>query len=113
MADDVTVPIAVDADIVVARGEGRALAGRLGFSRTDATLIATAISEIGRNILIHAGAGEVEIGRDALLGQITVSGLSPEADFNALQALYEKAQTELHRTMATTRPLEPDHRFGE
>jgi anti-sigma regulatory factor (Ser/Thr protein kinase) len=64
MADDVTVPIAADADIVVARGEGRALAGRLGFSRTDATLIATAISEIGRNILVHAGAGEVEIGRD-------------------------------------------------
>jgi serine/threonine-protein kinase RsbT len=64
MADDITVPIVVDADIVVARGEGRALAARLGFSRTDATLIATAISEIGRNILGHAGAGEVEIGRD-------------------------------------------------
>jgi serine/threonine-protein kinase RsbT len=64
MADeDVTVPIATDADIVVARGEGRALAGRLGFSRTDATLIATAISEIGRNILVHAGAGKVRIGR--------------------------------------------------
>jgi len=65
MTDDITVPIAADADIVVARGEGRMLAGRLGFSRTDATLIATAISEIGRNILHHAGAGEVEIGRDA------------------------------------------------
>lgn len=64
MADEVTVPIAADADIVVARGEGRALAGKLGFSRTDATLIATAISEIGRNILVHAGAGEVEIGRE-------------------------------------------------
>jgi len=64
MADeDVTVLIATDADIVVARGEGRALAGRLGFSRTDATLIATAISEIGRNILVHAGAGEVRVGR--------------------------------------------------
>jgi len=60
--DEIRVPIAADADIVVARGEGRALAGRLGFSRTDATLIATAISEIGRNILVHAGAGEVAIG---------------------------------------------------
>jgi serine/threonine-protein kinase RsbT len=65
MADEITLPIAADADIVVARGEGRALAGRLGFSRTDATLIATAISEIGRNILVHAGAGQVELGHAA------------------------------------------------
>jgi anti-sigma regulatory factor (Ser/Thr protein kinase) len=55
------IEIAADRDIVKARSEGRALAGRLGFSRTDATLIATAISEIGRNILHHAGAGEVSI----------------------------------------------------
>lgn len=61
MTDAIRVEIAADADIVHARGEGRALAGRLGFSRTDATLIATAISEIGRNILVHAGRGEVSI----------------------------------------------------
>ena len=61
VADDVRVEIAADTDIVEARGEGRALATRLGFSRTDATLIATAISEIGRNILHHAGRGEVAI----------------------------------------------------
>ena len=65
MPDETRVPIAADADIVVARGEGRALAGRLGFSRTDATLIATAISEVGRNILVHAGSGEVEIAETA------------------------------------------------
>ena len=35
----------------------RALALRLGFSRTDATLIATAISEIARNIIVHVGSG--------------------------------------------------------
>jgi serine/threonine-protein kinase RsbT len=65
VADDVRVEIGADADIVRARGEGRALAGRLGFSRTDATLIATAISEIGRNILVHAGTGEVSIAETA------------------------------------------------
>jgi serine/threonine-protein kinase RsbT len=65
MTDEVHVPIAADADIVVARGEGRALAGRLGFSNTDATLIATAISEVGRNILVHAGCGEVAIAEAA------------------------------------------------
>ena len=61
MTDAIRVEIAADTDIVEARGEGRALATRLGFSRTDATLIATAISEIGRNILHHAGRGEVAI----------------------------------------------------
>jgi serine/threonine-protein kinase RsbT len=65
VADDVRVEIAADADIVAARGEGRALATRLGFTRTDATLIATAISEIGRNILVHAGRGEVAIAETA------------------------------------------------
>ena len=46
-----------------ARAEGRALAARLGFSRTDATLIATAISEVARNIVVHAGWGEIVISR--------------------------------------------------
>jgi anti-sigma regulatory factor (Ser/Thr protein kinase) len=71
VGDDVRLEIAADTDIVEARGEGRALAARLGFSRTDATLIATAISEIGRNILHHAGSGEVSIAEaagDDLLG---------------------------------------------
>jgi anti-sigma regulatory factor (Ser/Thr protein kinase) len=71
VGDDVRLEIAADTDIVEARGEGRALAARLGFSRTDATLIATAISEIGRNILHHAGRGEVSIAEaadDGLLG---------------------------------------------
>jgi serine/threonine-protein kinase RsbT len=61
MGDEIRVPIADDSDLVAARSEGRALAGRLGFSRTDATLIATAISEVGRNILVHAGHGEIEL----------------------------------------------------
>ena len=62
MADEaVRVVIASDADLVEARAEGRALAVKLGFTRTDATLIATAISEIARNIVTHVGQGEVEI----------------------------------------------------
>jgi serine/threonine-protein kinase RsbT len=61
MTADGTVQLPIDSDehIVDARAEGRALATKLGFSRTDATLIATAISEIARNILVHAGSGEV------------------------------------------------------
>lgn len=62
MADDVVrVAIRSDADLVPARAEGRALAVKVGFSRTDATLIATAISEIARNIIVHVGEGEIEL----------------------------------------------------
>lgn len=59
MPGEIRISVASDGDMVPARAEGRALADRLGFSRTDATLIATAISEVGRNILVHAGTGEI------------------------------------------------------
>ena len=59
MGHEVHVPITSDADMVPARAQGRALALSLGFSTTDATLIATAISEIARNILVHVGRGQL------------------------------------------------------
>jgi anti-sigma regulatory factor (Ser/Thr protein kinase) len=59
MGDEVRVPIDSDADLVSARAEGRAMAERLGFPRPDPTLIATAISEVARNIIVHVGQGEI------------------------------------------------------
>ena len=59
MGDEVVIEITSDADLVPARAQGRAIATRLGFSRTDATLIATAISEIARNIVVHVGRGQL------------------------------------------------------
>lgn len=59
MEDEVRVAINSDADLVTVRAEGRALAERLGFPRPDPTLIATAISEIARNIVVHVGRGEI------------------------------------------------------
>lgn len=50
-----------DQDIVLARQKGRALAVELRFSPTDATLIATAISELARNILAYARKGEITL----------------------------------------------------
>lgn len=50
-----------DQDIVVARQKGRALATELGFSSGDATLIATAISELARNIVSYARQGEIAL----------------------------------------------------
>ncbi len=59
MPDQAHVPISSDADIVMARQQGRALAARLGLSSTDQALIATAISELARNIVEYAGYGEI------------------------------------------------------
>jgi serine/threonine-protein kinase RsbT len=59
MEDEVRVAINSDADLVTARAAGRAMAERLGFPRPAPTLIATAISEIARNIVVHVGQGEI------------------------------------------------------
>lgn len=61
MNDTIRVPINSDKDIVAARQKGRTLALSLGFSETDSTLIATAISELARNIVTYAKKGEVRI----------------------------------------------------
>lgn len=50
-----------DADVVTARQKGREAAAGIGFSGTDLTLIATAISEIARNIVRFAERGEILI----------------------------------------------------
>jgi len=55
------VRIEGDPDIVRARKSARELASRAGFSRTDLTVIATAVSEIARNIVRFADHGEVVI----------------------------------------------------
>lgn len=59
MADEVHMDVSSDADIVSARQKGRELAGRVGFSVTDLTLIATAISELARNIVLYAKHGAI------------------------------------------------------
>jgi serine/threonine-protein kinase RsbT len=56
---EIQVGIRSDVDIVLARQQGRAMAADIGFSATDTTLIATAISELARNIVTYAQYGEV------------------------------------------------------
>ena len=51
-------------DVVVARQRGRTLARAMGFSPSDATLVAAAISELARNIVKYAERGELLIGKD-------------------------------------------------
>ena len=60
MADDQSIiPIESDADVVTARQQARAMAGDLELTSTDQTLLATAISEVARNITTYAKRGEV------------------------------------------------------
>ena len=61
MPDDIRVAIRTDADVVSARQEARAMGAGLGFSSTDLTLLATAISEVARNITDYAGEGELAL----------------------------------------------------
>jgi serine/threonine-protein kinase RsbT len=56
------VPVSHDGDIVAARQKGRDLAMQIGFTGSDLTLIATAISEIARNIVVYAQRGEISLG---------------------------------------------------
>ncbi|ORV90773.1 serine/threonine protein kinase [Mycobacterium interjectum] len=73
MAADVVVDINNSDDIVAARRAGHELALNLGFSLTDVTMVATAISEVARNITSYAGRGTVHLwvadrdGRKALV----------------------------------------------
>ena len=57
--DEVRIAVNADTDIVTARQKGRDLAAQLGFSSTDLALVATAISELARNIVRYANRGEI------------------------------------------------------
>jgi serine/threonine-protein kinase RsbT len=56
------ISIESDADVVVARQRARALAAGVDLTTTDQTLLATAISELARNITTYAVRGEVLVG---------------------------------------------------
>lgn len=58
---DTYVPIERETDIVTARQRGRQLAAEIGFSGTEQTIIALAISEIARNIVSYAERGGVTL----------------------------------------------------
>lgn len=59
LLDGRPILITRDTNIVEARAAARELATRVGFTGTDQVLIATAVSEIARNIIEYAGSGEV------------------------------------------------------
>ena len=56
--------IASDRDLVDVRARAMAIAAELGFATREQTQIATALSEIGRNAIAHAGNGEIQFALD-------------------------------------------------
>jgi serine/threonine-protein kinase RsbT len=59
MVGEHRLEICSEHDILRARQQGRELAAEAGFTGSDLTLVATAISEIARNIVEYAGRGEI------------------------------------------------------
>jgi serine/threonine-protein kinase RsbT len=58
----VVLHISHDSDIAVARRAVREIGVQAGLSKLAIAALSTAVTEIARNILVHAGTGEVEIG---------------------------------------------------
>lgn len=58
-----SIRISSPQDIVEARQKGRIITQELGCSPTQATLVATAISELARNIILYAEYGEISLTR--------------------------------------------------
>ena len=61
MDPEIRIPIETDADIVTARQAGRQFAAQLDLTPGDLTFIATAISEVARNIVEYASPGDVTV----------------------------------------------------
>ena len=59
MGDELVVQIRADPDVLLARQKARELAKSLRFSGSELTLIATAISEVARNIVTYAKHGQI------------------------------------------------------
>lgn len=78
MSNETRVSIEHEADIVTARQRGRELAIQAGFTGSDLTLIATAISEVARNILNYAKRGELTLGVLEANGRSGISVLAQD-----------------------------------
>jgi serine/threonine-protein kinase RsbT len=56
---EVLLPVTGESDVVSARERGRELSAAAGFSPADSAVVATAVSELARNIVAYAARGEV------------------------------------------------------
>lgn len=61
VAKSAIVPVTGESDVVKVRQAVRAVAVEIKLSLVDQTKVVTAASELGRNLLIYGGGGEVRI----------------------------------------------------
>ena len=78
MDSDTRVQIDDESDILKARQTARAMAADLGFDPTSQTLIATAISELARNILKYAHSGEILLRPAARNGALGITVIAAD-----------------------------------
>lgn len=63
VSESIQISIVSPSDIVVARQKGRIMTQDINCSVTSATLVATAISELARNIILYAEHGEITLNK--------------------------------------------------
>ncbi|ORJ63000.1 ATP-binding protein [Geothermobacter hydrogeniphilus] len=89
-----TLRIAYEQDVVLARQRAAAIADGLGFDRQDISRIATAVSELARNAFRHAGGGRVRFAVDHHRLLIEVNDQGP--GFGNPQTAQDGASDECH-----------------
>lgn len=57
----IEVSISSDEDVILARQKVRSISQQIGFSLLDQTRIVTAVSELARNIVVHAKEGKMSV----------------------------------------------------
>ncbi len=72
----VTCTIHREVDVYVAIGRGREMATTLGFNNIDRTRLEIVILELTRNLLVHAGGGELRL---ELVARHEQKGIAVEA----------------------------------
>ena len=88
-----TVQILQEYDVVTARNHVKTLCDQLGFSIAEQVKIATAVSELARNIVFYAGKGAIELrsvrdDRGSTNLQITAIDQGPGIDAKKLQEIW-------------------------
>lgn len=61
--EEIEITVTVEGDVVRARGAGRDMCRAMGFSEINQVKVATAISELARNIFHYAKTGKVTLKR--------------------------------------------------
>jgi serine/threonine-protein kinase RsbT len=84
-ANEMSVPVNCEIDIVKARQLGRSFSSSRGFSATDQTVVAAIISDLARSILVFAGYGEVIL---RLMGDRGNQGILIWARYGYFQTLH-------------------------